>query len=47
MFPAAVEQIFNPTAEVTVPTEAPPNEANAEIKTQPLTIELKTRKCLK
>ena len=42
-----IEQIFIPTAELAIPTGTPTNEANAEIGTQPLTVETKTRKCLK
>ena len=37
--------IFNPYAEVVIPTGAPINEANAEIEIQPLTAEMKIKKC--
>ena len=47
LIPAVTAQIFNPTAELAVPTGTPTNEPNAEIKTQPLTEEAKTRKCSK
>ena len=40
-------QSFNPNAELVMPTGIPTDEANAEIKTQPLTAEMKTRKCSK
>ena len=39
--------MFNPTAELTISTGRPNYEANAEIKTQPLTAETKTKKCSK
>ena len=42
-YAAVNAQIFNPTAELVIPTETPTNEANAEIETQPLTAETKTR----
>ena len=37
----------NPTVELTIPTETPTNDANAEIKTHPLAARMKTRKCSK
>ena len=40
-------QIFNPTAELAIPTGTPTNEANAAIETQQLTAEMKIRKCSK
>ena len=33
---AVIAQIFNPDAELVIPTETPINEANAEIETIPL-----------
>ena len=36
--------IFNPTAELVMPTGTQTNEANAEIETQPVTGEAKIRK---
>ena len=36
LIPAVIEQIFIPTAEFAIPTGTPTNEANVEIKTQPL-----------
>ena len=47
LIPAETIQIFNPTAEVTVPTGAAINEAKAEVETQLLTAETKTKKCSK
>ena len=47
LIPAVIPQIFLPTAELVIPTRTPTNKANAEIKTQPLTAEIKTRKCSK
>ena len=40
-------QIYKPTAEFTLLTGTPTYEANAEIETQPLKLETKTRKCSK
>ena len=37
-------QIFISAAELPIPTGTPSNEANAEIETQPLLAEIKTRK---
>ena len=39
-----IAQSFFPNAELAIPTGTP---ANAEIETQQLTAEMKTRKCLK
>ena len=47
LIPAVIAQIFNPTANLTTPIGPPTNEANAEIETQPLTAEMKARKCSK
>ena len=41
-----ITQIFIPTAELVMPTGAQTNEANAEIKTKPGTVEARTSKCL-
>ena len=38
-------QTYKPTAEFTLLTGTPTKEANAEIETQPLISETKTRKC--
>ena len=40
-----IAQIFIPTAELAIPTETQTNEANAEIETQPVTIETKISRC--
>ena len=45
LIPAVIAHIFNLTAEFAMPTGTPTIEANAEIGTQPLTAEMKTRKC--
>ena len=45
--PAVSAQIFNPTAEPAKPTGTPTNKANTEIQTQPLTVEMKRRRCSK
>ena len=42
-----IVKIFNPTAELAIPTGTPTNEANAEIETQPLTAETKNKKMFK
>ena len=44
LVPEIMAQIFNPTAELAIPTETPTNEVNSEIETQPLTAETKTKK---
>ena len=36
-----ISQIFIPTAELVIPTGTQTNEANAEIETQPVTVETK------
>ena len=43
--PAVIAQIFNPTAELLKTTGTTIKEANAEIETQRLTVEMKMRKC--
>ena len=45
MIPAVITQIFNPTAKLAIPTRiTKTNEANAEMETQPVTIEVKITK---
>ena len=44
LIPAVIAQIYNPTAELAIPSATPTKEVNAQIKTQPLTAETKTRK---
>ena len=39
--PAVIAQIFNRTAELVRPTGTQTNQANAEIETQPVTVEAK------
>ena len=39
-----IPQMFNPTAELVIPIETQANEANAEIETQPVTVETKISK---
>ena len=39
-----ITQIFNPTAELVIPIGTRNNEANAEIETQPVTVETKISK---
>ena len=41
---AVIAQIFNPTAELVVPTETATYEINAEIETQPVIAEAKISK---
>ena len=38
---AVSAQIFIPTADIAIPTKMPTNDINAEIETQPVTVELK------
>ena len=38
-----IAQIFNPTAELVIPTGIPINKASAEIETQPQTAEIKIK----
>ena len=42
-----IAQIFNPTAELVIPTGTPTNQAKAEIETHPVTAETKIIKCSK
>ena len=39
-----IAQIFVPIAKLVIPTGTKTNEANAEIQTQPVTVETKTSK---
>ena len=41
MIPAIIAQIFIPITEIVIPTGISTNEANAEIETQPVTVEAK------
>ena len=43
LIPAVIAQIFNPTAELAIPTGTPTNEANPETESQTLTGERKIR----
>ena len=45
LIPAVIAQILIPTAEIVIPTGIQTNGANAEIETQPVTVEVKIRKC--
>ena len=40
-----IVQILIPTAELVIPTGIQTNGANAKIETQPVTVEVKMRKC--
>ena len=40
-----IAQMINPTAEIIMPIGTQTNEANAEIETQPVTVETKISKC--
>ena len=46
LIPAVIAQIFNPTTEHVMSTEIQTKEANAEIETQPVTVEAKISNCL-
>ena len=41
MIPAIIAQIFIPITEIVIPAGISTNEANAEIETQPVTVEVK------
>ena len=41
LIPAVFTQMFNPTAEITIPIGIPTNEAKAEIGSQPVIVEPK------
>ena len=41
LIPANIEQTFIPTTELVIPTETETNHVNAEIETQPVTVENK------
>ena len=43
--PAVIEQIFNPIADVVIPTGMPNKGAKTELEIHPLTGETKIRKC--
>ena len=45
LIPALIAQIFVTTAELAITTGIAINEANAEIETQPVTVEFKISKC--
>ena len=45
LIPAAIAQIFIPTAELVIPTRIQTNEANTETETQPVTVETKIINC--
>ena len=47
LVPAVIAQNVNPTSELLTSIEMPTNEVNAEIETQPLTVETETKKCRK
>ena len=47
LIPAVIAQIVSPTAELVIAIGTQTNEANAEIETQPLTVEAKISKCSK
>ena len=40
-----IAQVFVPTAEFIIPTGTQTNQANAEIETQPVFVEVKISKC--
>ena len=42
---AIIVQIFNPIAELVIPTGIPSNEAKAEIEIHPVPVEAKVRNC--
>ena len=42
---AVIRQIFNPASELVIPIGIPTKEAKAEMKTYPVIVEPKIRKC--
>ena len=45
LIPAVIAQIFYPIAELVIPIGIPAKEAKAEMKTHPVIVEDKKRKC--
>ena len=45
LIPTVIAQIFNPIEELVIPIGIPTKEAKAEIETQPVIVQAKTRKC--
>ena len=45
LIPAVIAQIFNPIAELVIPTGIPTKEEKADMETHPVIVELKIRKC--
>ena len=45
LIPAVITQIFDPTAELVMPTGIPTKEAKAEIEIHPVAAETKISKC--
>ena len=46
LIPAVIAQMFNPTAEFTIPIKIPTKKAKNYIETYPVTAETKIDKCL-
>ena len=42
---AIIAQVFNPTAEIAIPTGIPIKEAKAEMETHPVTVKAKISRC--
>ena len=45
LIPAAIAQMFNPTAELLIPIGIPTKEAKAEIEIHPVIVDTKIGKC--
>ena len=45
VIPAVITQIFNPIAELVIPTGIPTKEEKAEMETHPVIVETEIRKC--
>ena len=45
LIPAIIEQVFNPTEELLMPTGIPTKETKAETETYPVTAEAEISKC--
>ena len=46
LIPTIITQIFNPTAKLVIPKGMPTNEAKAETKIHPVTVDAKISRCL-
>ena len=45
LIPAVIAKVFNPTAEIVIPTGIPTKEAKAEVETHPVNVKAKISRC--